>query len=78
MPVYDSHAISLYCDRWTPATDVAQEPKPGEHWWGEFPAVFSHPKAAACRQQAKRAGWRFTRDGKTFCPRCARAKLIRP
>jgi hypothetical protein len=52
--------MQLYCDN----TEAHQG-------YGENePAEFTGETAAGCRRQARKAGWRFTQDGRVFCRRC--------
>lgn len=52
-------SLDLYCDS-----------KRRVHPWHAFPDQYTDiANVAACRKQAKKAGWKLTPDG-DLCPRC--------
>lgn len=42
------------------------------HVYGEFPHEYTRELGTECRARAKRAGWKFHRDGAATCPKCAK------
>lgn len=70
MTAVGCYTLDLYCDN-VDAPLVSQRPGPGQHLYDEFPAQFFHELGSQCRSAAKRKGWMFAKDGRTFCPRCA-------
>jgi hypothetical protein len=85
MPFYESCTLSLYCDNVhasTTGTRVAGKIVAGanEHVPGEFPHLFHGGRITLCREQARKTGWRFHRNGSTVCPRCTprRGEILQP
>lgn len=80
--LHNSHTLSLYCDNrgapWVPYRQDRGEivpPEPGQHMFGTFPTLFQHAEQKECLLRAKRAGWKFYRDGRTLCPGCVAAGI---
>jgi hypothetical protein len=40
------------------------------HAHKEFPHQFTGETFGGCKRQAVKRGWKFTRDGKHYCPKC--------
>lgn len=76
MAWYGAYGLDLYCDG--AIGPQVHHGAPGEladslgHRWGEFPHQYTAETGAECRRQARVAGWILRKDGRAFCPRCAR------
>lgn len=78
MTSYGLYTLSLYCDNQTVDEFFSLPIKPGQHSWGDMPVVFEHRQQRRCKQLAKEAGWKFYKDGRHLCPRCAKGKVRLP
>lgn len=79
MPAYNSHALSLYCDATQHESGMSVDLlRFLGGFIGRHPVVFYHADQKACRQLAKQAGWKFTQDGRSLCPRCAKVCVRLP
>jgi hypothetical protein len=66
------YSMHLYCD-----TGNAKPGYPGDS--GNSPhnharpgfAEFTGPTEGDCKRQARKQGWRFSRDNKVYCPICS-------
>lgn len=62
------YSVDLYCDN----TEGKKCPSP----WSSFPWVYTGETQGECLRQARKAGWRFSRERprKAYCPKCKRRK----
>lgn len=59
------YTLDLYCE------NDRQYPD-GTHDFYEFPHQYTGETHAECNRQARKQGWKLTRDKKAFCPKCSR------
>ena len=59
------YTLDLYCENLGPWPD-----KHG-HDFKEFPHQYTAELGSKCRKNAQRAGWKLTKDGRAYCPRCS-------
>jgi hypothetical protein len=64
------YTMDLYCD----AADWQAPP----HEFFEFPHQFHAETYGECARQARRRGWRLTRDDRAICPKCSGKKRLAP
>ena len=60
------YSLDLYCE------DAEGGPCPVP--WNKFPDTFTGETWGQCVRQARRAGWRITRDRRAYCPECSGKK----
>jgi len=62
--IVGSYTLELYCD--APASD----PLHARYQGCDGQAEYTAETGAACRRQARIAGWKLKRDGTCVCPQC--------
>ena len=66
--IVGGYSLDLYCRFHRAST--GKEAGLIEHGWGRGHASFAGYNHVDCNKQARRAGWRFNRDGDVTCPDC--------
>lgn len=56
------YLLHLYCENRRKADGV--------HEYDEFPHEYTHEFGSRCRADARKDGWKLTKDGKAYCPKC--------
>lgn len=65
MAVVGCYSMDLYCDGENPA-----------HTYKEFPHCYTAQLGSTCKKNARKAGWRFLKDGRAYCPKCKEVNRI--
>ena len=63
MTIASGYTLELYCDLLN-----------SNHEWREFPHEYASDEKnckAACFRQARKDGWKITRDRQAICPKCS-------
>lgn len=74
------YALDLYCDSpkpWTASKTNSLIDAYG-HRYNEFPHQYTAELGSQCRADAKKDGWKFTRDGRVLCPKCNLNRKVLP
>jgi len=62
------YLLDLYCENYE---DRGPWPDKHGHKFRAFPVQYTDELGSRCRESARRAGWRLTKDGKAYCPLCS-------
>lgn len=61
------YVLDLYCEGYEELPSARRE---GRHEYKEFPQQYTGPNGRYCFREARKDGWKLTKDGKAFCPKC--------